>query len=142
MLISPENFGWAKDFLTFGATAFMDENIEGTVEGKSVQEQAPQSQGAESHRALVLPSSSDGTKKKKNLKRPTPVVESEFCSMNAEDLLYENLSQGGGKMEPVARKRNKNASIKDGKSGQGSSKTGGKNGQGSSKAGGSVPKKP
>lgn len=65
MLISPENFGWAKDFLTFGATTFMDENIgnislsipevcpvnsrvlcssdntvnglaEGTVEGKSV----------------------------------------------------------------------------------------------------------
>ena len=66
----------------------------------------------------------------------------QFCSMNAEDLLDENLSQGGGKMEPVARKRNKNASTKDGKSGQGSSKTGRKNGHGSSKAGGSVPKKP
>lgn len=48
--------------------------------------------------------------------------------MDAEELLEENLSQGERMMEPVARKKSKNASSKGGKAGHGGSKTGSKNG--------------
>lgn len=57
--------------------------------------------------------------------------------MNEDDLQDENLARAGGKLEPIVRKRSKNASTKGGKNdknGQNSSKDGGKNGQGSSKA--------
>lgn len=106
MLMSPEKFGWARDFLASGAATHLEENL-GTVslpildegpansnvlchsdnmtmdpadidaEDVNVECHDAPNQDANGSSIMELSPLADGSKKKKNLKRPTPVVESE-----------------------------------------------------------------
>ena len=55
----------------------------------------------------------------------------QFCSMNPKDLSEENLLQGGGKQEPVARKKGRTRMNKGSRKGQEEDKTGDGNAMGS-----------
>jgi hypothetical protein len=106
MLLSSDQAGWAKDFLASGAPVFLSDNtgnislpipdecptsatltcIPEVTVGKSAEtklgkepESSPQDGGLQLGLDLSpsLPSTGEGTRKKKSLKRPTPLVESQ-----------------------------------------------------------------